>query len=134
MKKILFVEDQPDYKLHVFICWIKLKNIKVEYLILGSINEAKKYLSTTNEKIDLVVTDLGLPRFRGERVENSLQGVELVRFLPKFNSKIPVIIYSTTDIPNFNLIKKEYDSRGQELYKVKSILDMRDWLEVFLID
>jgi len=134
MKKILFVEDQPEYKLGVLFGWFKLKNIPVEYEIVGSVTEAKLYLRKKENKVDLVVTDLGLPIFTGEIVKNLLQGMDLVYDMDDFNKEVPVIINSTTFVPNFEYAKEEYEERGQELYKVDSIMDIKEWLMDFLMN
>lgn len=133
MKKILFVEDEPNYKLDVLFRWFDLKNIHVEYEILGSVNEAKRYLANKENKVDLIVTDLGLPLFKNGRVTNLLQGMEIVYDMWEFNTEIPVIINSTTAIPNLQWAQEEYHLRGQQLYKVDSIMDMQDWLMEFLM-
>ena len=133
MKKILFVEDEPYLKLDVLFTWLELKNITVEYEIVGSIAAAKRYLANKENKVDLVVTDLGLPRFDGERVMNLLEGMTIVYDMCKFNTQVPVIINSTTVIPNFERAQEEYEERGQQLYKVNSIMRMKDWLMDFLM-
>lgn len=133
MKKILFVEDQPHLKLDVLFDWFKLKNIDVEYEIVGSISEAKRYLFNKSNKVDLVITDLGLPWFKGERVTNLLEGIAIVYDMWEFNTEVTVIINSTTVIPNFERIKEDYEERGQQLYKVDSIMEMKEWLMDFLM-
>lgn len=133
MKKILFVEDQPHLKLDVLFDWFKFKNINVEYEIVGSVTEAKCYLWDKSNKVDLVITDLGLPHFEGELVTNLLEGMEIVNDMSEFNTEVPVIINSTTDVPNYQQIKEEYDERKQLLYKVSSIMDMKEWIADFLI-
>lgn len=133
MKKILFVEDQPEYKLDTLFYFLKKKDIKFEYEVAGSVTEAKLYLSKKTNKVDLVVTDLGLPIFEGEMVNNSLQGMDIVLDMWKFNTEVPVVINSTTVVPNFNYVKEEYEERGQKLYKVDNIIQIREWLMDFLI-
>lgn len=113
--------------------WFKLKNIRVEYEIVGSVTEAKRYLCNKDNKLDLIVTYLGLPVFKGERVKNSLAGMDIVFDMYKFNTDVPVIINSTTVVPNFDYAKEKYDSRSQSLYKVDSIMDMKEWLMDFLV-
>lgn len=132
MKKILFVEDQPMYKLNALLQYFKMKKVDVEYEILGSVTEALRYLSNKNNKVDLVVTDLGLPIFKGEMVNNLLNGMDIVNYMYKFNTVAPVIINSTTVVPNFDYVKEDYDLRGQQLYKVDNIMEMKDWILEFL--
>ena len=133
MKKILFVEDQSDIKLGALFDWFKLNNINVEYELVGSVTEAKRYLFKKSNKVDLVITDLGIPRFKGERVTNILEGMEIVYDMWAFNTEVPVIIISTTEVHIFERVKKEYEQRGQQLYKVNSIMYMEDWLKNFLM-
>lgn len=133
MKKILFVEDQPYYKLDVLFGFLKRQSVPVEYEIVSSVTEAKRYLRDKNNKVDLVVTDLGLPIFEGEMVKNLLAGMDIVLDMDRFNTEVPVIINSTTVIPNYELAKEEYEERGQLLYKVDSIMDMKEWIVEFLV-
>lgn len=134
MKKILFVEDQPEYKLGGLFQWFKSKKIPVEYEIVGSVTEAKLYLRKKENKVDLVVTDLGLPIFKGEQVTNLLQGMDIVRDIDDFNTEVPVIINSTTFVPSFDYAKEEYEERGQQLYKVDNIMEIKEWLMDFLMN
>lgn len=133
MKKILFIEDQPELKLYELFNWINLKELYFDYEIVGSITEAKRYLFNKANKIDLVITDLGLPYFKGERVTNLLEGMDIVYNMKKFNTQVPVIINSTTIVPDFERIKEKFEERGQKLYKVNSIMDMKDWLKDFIV-
>lgn len=133
MKKILFVEDQPDLKLYELFNWLNYKGISVEYEIVGSVTEAKRYLFDKSNKVDLVITDLGIPRFKGERATNLLEGMAIVYDMWEFNTEVPVIINSTTIVPNFEYAKEDYEERGQQLYKVDSIMDMKEWLVDFII-
>ena len=112
---------------------MELKKVQAEYEIVGSVNEAKRYLHDKRNKVDLIVTDLGLPIFKGERVTNPLQGMDLVFDMWEFNTEVPVIINSTTDVPNFNYAKEDYELRGQKLYKVDCIMDLKEWLVDFLM-
>lgn len=132
MKKILFVEDQPTYKLGALLQYLKMKKVDVEYEILGSVTEALRYLRNKNNKVDLVVTDLGLPIFKEEMVNNLLTGMDIVNYMDMFNTVAPVIINSTTVVPNFDYVKEDYDLRGQQLYKVDNIMEMKDWILEFL--
>ena len=132
MKKILFVEDLPKLKLGMLMDWLNYKNVRFEYKLVGSIAEAKCYLHNRNNKVDLVITDMGLPLFKDEQVMDLLQGMDIIHDMERLNDKVPVIINSTTKIPNFEEIKAEFDMRGQELYKVDNINEMSEWLMNFL--
>lgn len=133
MKKILFVEDQPEIKLYELFHYLNYKGINVEYEIVGSVTEAKRYLYDKSNKVDLVITDLGIPNFRGERVTNCLEGMAIVYDMWEFSTEVPVIINSATEIPNFEYAKEDYEERGQQLYKVNSIMDMKDWIIDFIM-
>lgn len=132
MKTILFVEDFPEVKLSMLICWLNAKGIRFDYKIVGSIKDAKCYLHNGYNKVDIVITDLGLPLFSGYPVRDLLQGMDIVCDMGRLNQKVPVIINSATFIPNFENIKEAYDLRGQQLYKVDYIMDIKDWLADFL--
>ena len=113
--------------------YLNYKGINVEYEIVGSVTEAKRYLYDKSNKVDLVITDLGIPNFRGERVTNCLEGMAIVYDMWEFSTEVPVIINSATEIPNFEYAKEDYEERGQQLYKVNSIMDMKDWIIDFIM-
>ena len=66
---IIFVDDQPRFKVQDAINYLKDKNLKFNYLILRDSNSALKYIYTNLSNIDLIVLDLGLPKF-----ENGIYG------------------------------------------------------------
>ena len=76
--------------------------------------------------------DLGLPIFDGELVTNLLEGVRLIYDLEDFDVKVPVVINSTTSIPNFERQKADWEMMGLEIYKTDFILNMRQWFIKFL--
>lgn len=134
MKKILIVEDQPELKVEMLLSILKVERVKFEYEIVGSVTSAKRYLSSRKNKVDVIIMDLGLPTFDGEYVNNLLEGAKLIDDLDYFDIKVPVIINSTTSIPNFESKKAEWERAGLEIYKTEFILNMRNWFVKFLKD
>lgn len=132
MKKILIVEDQPALKIELFITLLEKQNIPFEYELVGSITSAKRYLARNANCVDLIITDLGLPIFDGEYVNNLLEGVNLINDLEDFDVEVPVVINSTTQIPDFKFKKAEWETRGLKIYKTEYILDMKNWFVEFL--
>ena len=60
---ILFIEDMPEYKVVHLIDFLKYKKIDFTYEICKSVNSALRYCVLNKDKIDLIILDLGLPRF-----------------------------------------------------------------------
>lgn len=105
--KVLIVEDSK----------IKRDNI-IRLLEMNGINN---YVTETfvcnvlakiqNMKIDLIITDLGLPRFIDNPiVENPKEGLYMLYDLSYDEINIPTIIYSETEL---------YDGQIQELQDIK---------------
>jgi len=93
--KVLIIDDS-EYKVNEVIQVLKELNID-DYDIASCITDA--YLKISQEKYDILISDLGLPRRKGEFVENSLEGLEFLTILAYRNINIPTIVYSTTEIP-----------------------------------
>ncbi|MBR6689397.1 MAG: response regulator transcription factor [Clostridia bacterium] len=132
MKKILIVEDQPELKVEMLLKLLEMDKIEFEYEIVKSITSAKRYLHKRANEVDAIIMDLGLPTFDGEMVTNLLEGVHLIYDLEDFDVKVPVIINSTTSIPNFERQKMDWKMMGLEIYKTDFILNMRQWFVEFL--
>ncbi len=132
MKKILIVEDQPELKVEMLLRLLEKDKIKFEYEIVKSITSAKRYLHKRANEVDVIIMDLGLPIFDGELVTNLLEGVHLIYDLEDFDVKVPVVINSTTEIPNFERQKADWEMVGLEIYKTDFILNMRRWFVKFL--
>lgn len=132
MKKLLIVEDQPELKVEMLLRLLETNQIKFEYEIVNSVTSAKLYLHKRANEVDIIIMDLGLPTFDGEMVTNLLEGVNLIYDLEDFDIKVPVVINSTTDIPNFEKQKSEWEMRGLEIYKTDYILNMIQWFFKFL--
>ncbi len=132
MKKILIVEDQPELKVEMLLRLLESDKIKFEYEIVKSVTSAKRYLHKRANEVDVIIMDLGLPTFDGELVTNLLEGVHLIYDLEDFDVKVPVVINSTTSIPNFERQKADWEMMGLEIYKTDFILSMRQWFIKFL--
>ena len=132
MKKILIVEDQPELKVEMLLKLLESDKIKFEYEIVKSVTSAKRYLHKRANEVDVIIMDLGLPIFDGELVTNLLEGVHLIYDLEDFDVKVPVVINSTTSIPNFERQKADWEMMGLEIYKTDFILNMRQWFVKFL--
>ena len=132
MKKILIVEDQPELKVEMLLRLLETNKIKFEYEIVNSVTSAKRYLHKRANEVDVIIMDLGLPTFDGELVTNLLEGVRLIYDLEDFDVKVPVVINSTTSIPNFEGQKADWEMMGLEIYKTDFILNMRQWFIKFL--
>ena len=132
MKKILIVEDQPELKVEMLLKLLESDKIKFEYEIVKSVTSAKRYLHKRANEVDVIIMDLGLPTFDDELVTNLLEGVHLIYDLEDFDVKVPVVINSTTSIPNFERQKADWEMMGLEIYKTDFILNMRQWFVKFL--
>ena len=115
MKKILIVEDQPELKVEMLLKLLEADKIKFEYEIVKSVTSAKRYLHKRANEVDVIIMDLGLPTFDGELVTNLLEGVHLIYDLEDFDVKVPVVINSTTSIPNFERQKADWEMMGLEV-------------------
>lgn len=132
MKKILIVEDMPELKVDMLIRMLEIEKVEFEYEIVKSITSAKRYLSKRGNKVDVIISDLGLPIFDDEMVTNLLEGVGFIDDLKDFDIKVPVIINSTTSIPNYAMKKSNWERNGLEVYKTEFILSMKNWFVAFL--
>lgn len=97
---ILFVDDQPDYKIETAINYLKMKGIDFSYVIEKSVNGALRYIKNNLNEIDLAVVDLGLPILNDGYGYGNLEGLNVVKFLYRRNHNLPIIINSTTIIPD----------------------------------
>ncbi len=134
MKNILIVDDTPELKVEMLIKILEMAKVKFTYEIVKSSNAARRYLADKENKVDAIIMDLGLPLFDGEFVNDLLEGMHLIYELERFKIKCPVIINSTTEIPNYNEKKADWEEIGLEIYKTDFILRMKEWFIEFLND
>jgi DNA-binding NarL/FixJ family response regulator len=134
MKNILIVDDTPELKVEMLIKIVEMAKVQFTYEIVKSSNAARRYLADKENKVDAIIMDLGLPLFDGEFVNDLLEGMHLIYELERFKIKCPVIINSTTEIPDYNEKKADWEEIGLEIYKTDFILRMKDWFIEFLKD
>ena len=128
MKRILFIEDKPEIKLDIVLLLLNRENLSFEYEVAKSMNTAKRYLADQSNQVDLVVTDLGLPEFDDGSIYESTKGMDVFYYLKRFKRDVPVIVYSSTFVPNFAERTKE----NREVKKTDDIFTLRDMLLSFL--
>ena len=127
---ILFVDDYPNVKVQHAIQYLKSQNVEFTYEIVKSFNSAYRYIASHFDKIDLAVIDLGLPRFDDSDEYDKLEGLRLVEIMSRKKITIPVIINSTTEIPNEKEYLESYMERNVIIKHVQ-FLDGK-WLNEFL--
>lgn len=101
---ILFIEDMPEYKVVHLIDFLKYKKIDFTYEICKSVNSALRYCMLNKDRVDLIILDLGLPRFDDSNTFNldydehaGFDIIEEICYRKKIRN-IPIIINSETEI------------------------------------
>lgn len=130
MLHILFVEDSPMFKIQHAIKHLEEENIVFTYEIIGSVNNACKYLLNPPTKIDLAIIDLGLPQFDNGSNYKELNGLSIIEEMLRKNINIPTIINSSTKIPNEEEIMEQYKTK-KTLIRHVDFLDGK-WLNEFI--
>ena len=102
MKKILIVEDMP-YKRDPLIQFLNKENIRFE--VCEYLNDALRYIYRNSKDISGIILDLGLERDKKDTEYDQYMGVELIEETQRIESKIPILINSTTE---FELDSSEY--------------------------
>ena len=97
---ILFVDDQPILKVTQAIDHLKTKGIDFSFVIEKSVNGALQYIDNHKNEIDLAVVDLGLPILNNRQLYGHLEGMQVIDTIYWTNPKIPIIINSSTVIPD----------------------------------
>ena len=107
---IVFVDDQPEYKIQEAIKYLKEKNLNFDYSIFKSSNSALRYIVENLSKIDLIVLDLGLPKIDDNNyLYDKYEGLFVLEQILRKTKDIPIIINSTTVIRHENYkTEKEY--------------------------
>ena len=136
---IIFVDDQPRFKVQDAINYLKDKNLKFNYLILIDSNSDLKYIYKNLSNIDLIVLDLGLPKFENGIYYNKYEGIFIMEQILQKTKKIPIIINSTSVIhPKNNITEKEYlkNLRPAIIEHVEKLTGfyLFEFLETYLID
>lgn len=128
--QILFVDDQPAFKVYKAIHYLQNENFNFDYKIVNSVNSALEYIDTYLNDIDLAVVDLGLPMYDNGLKFDNLNGLKVVDKILKRNLNIPIIINSTTPIPNKESFIQSYIEQSAHIEHVK-LLDGK-WLMDFI--
>ena len=128
--KILIVDDYPELKVQHVIQYMKAHDFDFTYEIVKSYNSAGRYIVKHFDEIDLAIVDLGLPRFDDGVEYSELEGLAIVDLILRKKIGIPIIINSTTEIPNEEEYLERYTNRNAVIKHVKS-LDGK-WLIEFI--
>ena len=127
---ILFVDDYPEIKVRQAIEYLERKGLDFTYTIVKSYHSAVKYLSKNLKNTDLAVIDLGLPIYENGDGYSKLEGVNLISLICWRNNKTPIIINSTTEIPDEEEYLKPYIEEGANIQHVKNLYG--EWLYEFV--
>lgn len=127
---ILIVDDWPEIKVQHAIQYLKSKKIDFTYEIVKSYNSAGRYIARHFNEIDLAIVDLGLPTFDNGESYDKLQGLFVVEMIFRKKISIPVIINSTTEIPNVEEYFERYTDRNAVIQHVNSLDG--EWLIEFI--
>ena len=106
---IIFVDDQPQFKIQEAINYLKEKKAKFNYEIFKSSNLALRHIIKNLSEIDLIVLDLGLPKFDDGSYYEKYEGLFILNRIMDNTKDIPIIINSTTVIRSSDYkTEKEY--------------------------
>ena len=95
---IVFVDDHPVLKVKGAIKQLSMK-IKFNHSIFKCSNSALRYIMKNLSDIDLIVLDLGLPKFDDDPDSyNKYEGLFLLKQILQQANDMPVIINSSTII------------------------------------
>ncbi len=123
------IVDDMKYKQEEVIYALKKLGI-TDYEIAESIQEALVFLK--QNKFDIIITDLGLPRIKGEDISDSLEGLNILIGLTCRKIFIPTIIYSTTNIPSSDLTDLRYVYEYPFLGQATNIDTLTLLLQIYL--
>ena len=129
---ILFVDDHPESKVNCAIEHLTNKGINFKHVTKTCVNSACRYVATHSHEIDLAVIDLGLPHFKDGSMYSEISGIFIIDELARKKIKIPVIINSTTAIPD----EEDYlKNRKKNFSKILHIASLEpEWFESFVRD
>lgn len=128
---ILFIDDQPHSKLTHLIYYLKQSHTDdFTYEIKESVNSACRYFVEHLTEINLVIVDLGLPMFDDGKNYNSLNGLKIVETILRKTINIPIIINSTTHIPDEAIYLQKFKNKNAKIAHVDFV--HVDWLTHFI--
>lgn len=118
---ILFVDDLPEFKIQKTIEYLETQGVQFDYKIAKSVNSAGRYVAKNKDNIDLAVVDLGLPWFDDGDNFDKFNGLVVVAQILRCNVSIPVIINSTTEIPDEEEFFEPYIEKNAVIEHVHSL-------------
>lgn len=127
---ILIVDDMPEFKVQKAIEYLKSQNLDFTYEIAKSANTAGRYIAKHLKEIDLAIVDLGLPWFENGDRYDKLNGLVVVAQILRYKPSVPVIINSTTEIPNEEDFLEPYVNKNAVVKHVQSLDG--EWLIRFI--
>ena len=119
--KLLFIDDCPQEKAIPFVNHLNHMHFDFSYEIAENVNDALIYIFTHLAEIDLIITDLGLPRYKDGSDYNSLNGLDILDELIRKDVSIPVIINSKTKIPTLKEYVDSYSKKNRLFLHVESL-------------
>lgn len=128
---ILFVDDSPAIKVQNAIDFLK-RNTELDftYEIIGNVEDSFSYIEEHKEEISLMVVDLGIPvNSKGEDYD-SLNGMNVISYGITYAKNIPIIINSTTKMPDESEFLSNCQKMGVTIEHVQ-YLD-GEWLLSFI--
>ena len=130
MLNILIVDDIPHLKVDPALDYLKYYD-KLEFnrIYTEDVNSALRYIKSNSDKIDFIILDLGLPLIKDGDLE-ALCGLYVLQFMVRYKYRIPVIINSSTSIPNEEELIDDLKDAKIEVTHVKSLNP--DWLSHFI--
>lgn len=107
---IVFIDDQPQIKVQEAINYLKDNKLVFKYLNFISSDNSIKYIMNNLSSIDLIVLDMGLPKYDYDNLTyNKYEGLYIMKQVLNKTKNIPIIINSTTVInSNYYKTEKEY--------------------------
>lgn len=124
---ILIVEDMPELKLRNYEAL--LYQLKIQYKVVGSREAAISYLENLDDsqefEIDGMILDLDFPGFENGKCYDQKMGLDIIEYLRKNGSNIPVMI-------NSNIKLKQYEMEYSYMFgQCESAYDPNYWEKFF---
>ncbi len=129
---ILIIDDVPKFKVHTAIEYLKSQSVDFNCEIMENCCDGLRYLRKNSNEIDLVIVDLGLPFYEDETKYNELEGLIIIEEIKRLNLNIPIIINSTTKLPDEEQYLKTFKDNGIIVEHVDALYG--GWLYDFIQD
>lgn len=131
MFNILVVDDLAEFKVSSALNHLKNCGLKFKCEYAETVNKANWHIKNLFNTIDLIILDLGLPLIQGGDYD-PLNGLYVLQFIKRYKIKIPVIINSSTSIPDEQDLLEECSDTGLIVEHVSSLEG--DWLKHFIFN